>query len=107
MLYAGRSIARLQVPEDFPQLRPEDQAYKDILRFNWFSSGYTAFHPLQSDYVIDVRYSLVPNEIEPLWGIIIPVDADRHVGYKTHRGLSDKKQKKFFDMLLRRPIGPG
>ena len=104
LLYSGGSVARLRLSEDFPHLKPEDQVLKDIKRFNWFSSGYTALHPYRSNYVIDVRYSLIPNEIEPLWGITIPSDFSHHVGYTTNRNTTSERRNKFFAMLLRRPI---
>lgn len=67
-VYAGDSIAKLEIRRDLPWLDRDSQQALDVERFRWFSNGYLAPDPLRRSFVIDIRYSLVPNEIDALWG---------------------------------------
>ena len=83
----GASVARLDFSRDLPWLDPDTQQARDVERFRWFSDGYLALDPAVPNRVIDMRYSLVPNEIDPLWGIDLDPGApvDRHVRFVTDR----------------------
>ena len=65
----GTSVARLELERDLPWLDADSQQARDVERFRWFSDGYVALDPSVPNRVIDMRYSLVPNEIDPLWGV--------------------------------------
>ena len=79
----GASIARLDVRRDFPWLDPESRQARDVERFRRFSDGYVAVDPHVPNRIVDMRYSMVPNTIDPLWGIELDPEAppDRHVRY--------------------------
>jgi inner membrane protein len=85
--YPGGSIARLDVARDLPWLQPGSQQARDVQRFSWFSNGYVARDPVHPYRVIDIRYSLLPNEVAPLWSIELDPAArtSAHVAYITHR----------------------
>lgn len=87
-VFEGASIAKLDVARDFPWLKQGTQQAKDIERFRWFSDDYLARDPSDSNRIIDVRYSMVPNEIAALWSIGLDPAAptDSHVDFSTHRG---------------------
>ena len=68
-VFEGASIPKLDVARDFPWLQSDSQQAKDIERFRWFSDNYVARDPNNPDRIIDVRYSMVPNEIAALWSI--------------------------------------
>ncbi|ARR46277.1 metal-dependent hydrolase [Vibrio campbellii] len=99
--YTGESIAKLNVAADFPWLDPASQQAKDIERFRWFSDGFIARDPNKGLRVIDVRYSIVPNEINALWGIELSETAGKgmHVEYTTHRDSSQQSRQAFIEML--------
>jgi inner membrane protein len=99
--YEGASIAKLNVPEAFPWLEPDSQQAKDIERFRWFSNGYVAVSPQFSNRIIDIRYSLIPNEINGLWGIELDVNADanKHVQYVTNRYRDDTTSSRLWEMI--------
>ncbi|AUV88380.1 metal-dependent hydrolase [Vibrio campbellii] len=99
--YTGESIAKLNVAADFPWLDPASQQAKDIERFRWFSDGFIARDPNKGLRVIDVRYSIVPNEFNALWGIELSETADKgmHVEYTTHRDSSQQSRQAFIEML--------
>jgi inner membrane protein len=99
--YTGESIAKLNVAADFPWLDPASQQAKDIERFRWFSDDFIARDPNKGLRVIDVRYSIVPNEFNALWGIELSKTADKgmHVEYTTHRDSSQQSRQAFIEML--------
>ena len=102
--YLGDRAKKLAIAQDFSWLDVDSQQARDIERFRWFSNGYIALDPSNSQRIIDVRYSLVPNEIASLWGIQLSpaADADSHVTYTAARQLSDRQRETFVRQLLGR-----
>ena len=102
--YTGERAKKLDIAQDFSWLDVDSQQARDIERFGWFSNGYIALDPSNAQRIIDVRYSLVPNEIASLWGIQLSpaADADSHVTYTAARQLSDRQRETFVRQLLRR-----
>ena len=64
----GAQVEKLDVGRQLAALSPDSRQARDIERFRWFSQDYLSFRASDS-LVVDVRYSTVPNEVEPLWGI--------------------------------------
>lgn len=102
--YPGQSIAKLNLERDYPWLKASSQQAQDIERFRWFSAGYIAQDPDDALRIIDVRYSMVPNQLNSLWSIKLSPSAndDSHVEYATHRDSTPASRKRFVDMLLDR-----
>ena len=102
--YTGDRAKKLDVAQDFSWLDVNSQQARDIERFRWFSNDYIALDPSNAQRIIDVRYSLVPNEIASLWGIQLSpaAEADSHITYTTARQLSDQKREAFVRQLLGR-----
>lgn len=100
--YPGSSIKKLKLERDFPWLDVESQQAKDIARFAWFSNNYLAKDPLHDNSIIDIRYSMIPNEVNGLWRIELDPTANstQHVAYKQQRDTSPEKIDLFFNMLL-------
>ncbi|GAB1256573.1 metal-dependent hydrolase [Aurantivibrio plasticivorans] len=100
-IWPGDSIEKLKA-EDFAWLGADSQQQKDIARFDWFSAGFTALSPEDPHQIVDVRYSMLPQDIDPLWGIRIKPDAhqDEHVEYFTSRGDSDTALRKLLSMIF-------
>ncbi len=105
--YKGSSTAKLDINRDFPWLDKSVQQAKDIERFRWFSSNYLAVDSNNPNRIIDMRYSLVPNEIQALWSINLSPEADsmQHASYSSHRGDSTKAISTLFDMIRGVHIG--
>ena len=100
-VYAGDSVEKLNVARDLPWLDVDSQQARDIERFSWFSNGYVARDPQHANRVIDIRYSMIPNEVTPLWSIELRPDAaqDEHVAYLVHREASPDSRARMWDML--------
>lgn len=103
-IYPGASVPKLDRERDLPWLRNDSQQALDVERFRWFSNGYIAPDPDNPHRVIDIRYSLVPNEVAPLWSIELRPGAgsDEHAQYRTHRDVGGSPATRLWRMLLGR-----
>jgi inner membrane protein len=84
----GDHVKRLDLAAAFPWLDPKSQQSRDVERFRWFSNDYLAIDRNDPLFVVDMRYSHLPNEIKGLWGIRLDPDApiDQHVTWIARRG---------------------
>ena len=106
-IYPGDSIPKLNLARDFPWLEPGTQQAVDIGRFSNFSKGFVSVHPDVPNRIVDIRYSLVPNEIKSIWWIDVSptAPADAHVAYDANRGDVGDSTDKLWQMLLGREAG--
>ena len=97
----GTSIDKLNVVESFPWLDKNSQQAKDIKRFSWFSNGYLAISKENPNRIIDIRYSMLPNEIHGLWGIEIleKNNQKEHAKYFFNRENNNLALKKLWKIL--------
>ena len=97
----GESIRMFDYQYHLPNLDLESQQRKDIERFRWFSQDYLGFD-YEKSLVTDVRYSMVPNQIAPMWGLVIDVQKSKneHAIWWTSRTLEQSQLDKFKDMLI-------
>jgi len=100
-VFSGDSVAKLDIPRDLPWLDSGSQQARDIERFRWFSNGYIAQDPLFPNRLIDIRYSLIPNELAPLWSIELRPGArsDEHAAYLVHRDTSNMRAALMWSMV--------
>lgn len=102
-VYPGGSVVRFR-PETLGSLPPGSVLAQDVRRFMRFSDGFVARHPQQPQVLGDLRYSMLPNSLVPLWGIELdPAVPDRHVRFVTFRALDRATRDTFFSMLAGRP----
>ena len=100
-VYTGGSTPRIVPERDLGALPRDSTAYLDTERFERFSDGYTQWHPTLPDVLGDVRYSMSPTGLVPLWGVEIDRDRpDEHVRYHFFRELSKEQRGRFVEMLL-------
>ena len=83
----GSSTQILDVDQHFPWLDSASQQARDIQRFAWFSNQHLAIDPNNPNRIIDVRYSLIPNRLDGMWGIVLKQNAksQEHVRWTTTR----------------------
>lgn len=100
-VFTGNSIDKLDIPRDLPWLQPDSQQARDVERFRWFSNGYIARDPLFPNRVIDIRYSIIPNELAPLWSIELRPGArsDEHADYLVHRDAGSGRAERMWRLL--------
>ena len=97
----GVKIDKLNIQKSFPWLDLKSQQARDIERFRWFSNGYLALSETHPNRIIDIRYSMLPNEGHGLWGIELKTDANQndHVVTISNRRSDMKTYKKLWKMI--------
>ena len=102
----GETIRVFDYKYHLPDLDKESQQKKDIERFRWFSQDYLGYDK-EKKIVTDVRYSMIPNQIEPMWGLTIDEqrDVNEHATWWTSRNLDQSQLDLFIDMLKGKKCG--
>ncbi|MBT6039449.1 MAG: metal-dependent hydrolase [Halieaceae bacterium] len=100
-VFPGGSVAAFDPRVHLTWLQPGSQQALDLERFRWFSNDYLAIDESDPFLVVDMRYSLLPNEIKGLWGIQFDPEADamQHVSYQTQRSVDSGRAKRLWGML--------
>ena len=96
----GESIEIFDYQNHLPDLDKDSQQAKDIERFRWFSQDYLGYDE-ENKLVSDIRYSMIPNQIKPMWGLVIDDQRGKneHAIWWTSRSL-DKSQRDLFTEML-------
>ena len=97
---SGESIRMFDFQYHLPNLDKDSQQAKDIERFGWFSQDYLGYDE-ENSLVTDIRYSMIPNQIAPLWGLVIDKNRsiDEHASWWTSRSLDQSQLDLFKEML--------
>lgn len=95
--FPGTTVKKLVLPEDLPWLMPHTQQAIDLERFRWFSSDHLALDSRNPNRIIDMRYSMLPNTIDGLWGIVLSPTATEsdHIQWVTNRDVNQRKHSLF------------
>jgi len=101
VVWEGETSKKLDIDRDLPWLDRTSQQAKDIERFRWFSMGYLALDKDDPNRVVDIRYSMLPQEIKPLWGINLSQDAGSrdHIVYYNERGDGPGAMTRLWQMI--------
>ena len=101
--YEGDSADMFSVKKDLPKLDRNTILFRDIQRFSRFSDGFIAYDPTQNKVLGDIRYSMLPTSVEPLWGIVINhYKPNDHADYRFFRDNSPHVRQTFLKMLFGR-----
>ena len=102
----GETIRVFDYKSHLPDLDKESQQKKDIERFRWFSQDYLGYDK-EKKTVTDVRYSMIPNQIAPMWGLTIDDkrSINEHATWWTSRDLDQSQIDLFIDMLKGKKCG--
>ena len=97
---SGENIRMFDYQQHLPDLDEDSQQKKDIERFRWFSQDYLGFDE-EKNLVTDVRYSMIPNQITPMWGLVIDdqQDVNEHAIWWTSRSLEQSQLDLFKEVL--------
>jgi len=96
----GENIKVFNYEYHLPNLNKDSQQGKDIERFRWFSQDYLGYNK-EKNLVTDIRYSMIPNQIAPMWGLVIDDmrDINEHAIWWTSRDLKQSQLDLFKEML--------
>jgi len=98
----GVSTRKIENLEDLNDSIPADSSLaRDIERFRWFSDD-RLFEPEGRPGVLaDARYSMLPNKLDPLWGIVLnPKEPDKHVKFESFRNIESGTRRDVLEMLF-------
>lgn len=101
--YQGGNIAAFNMERDFPELPPQSVAATDIKRFSFFSDGLVGF---RKGAVIDVRFSVLPQGVRPLWSVMPKDDPNEHVYYLIERPTGKVDRTIMLKMMLGLDLDP-
>ena len=102
-VYEGDSVDLFIPEQELKNIPGNSVLYQDVLRFSALVEGYLARHRQNEELIGDLRYSLLPNSIEPLWAIAMRQDEPaRHVEYLFFRNTDAGLRQRFMHMLLGR-----
>jgi len=98
-IYEGES-AVLIIPETLSSIPPDSRAAQDLKRFALLSDGWLAADPARPGLIGDARYSMLPNGIAPLWGVILDASSPyQHLQFVTNRANNKVIRQQFITML--------
>jgi inner membrane protein len=100
-IYPGSSLAKIDLA-DYQDIE-DSVLFNDIKRFAWFSDQFLAQDPRDASIVGDFRYSMLPNTVEPLWGIRVDVSQSaQHAEYVTFRNANGRPFGQLWQMIVGR-----
>ncbi len=96
----GETTKVFDYQHHLPNLDKDSQQRKDIERFRWFSQDYLGYNK-EKNLVTDIRYSMIPNQIAPMWGLVIDDKRgiNEHAIWWTSRDFDQSQIDLFKDML--------
>jgi inner membrane protein len=104
-VYPGSTLDKFRMEEFLTANPTPTQTHRDIERFSKFSDNWVAYHPEETGVIGDVRYSLLPYEISPLWGIRLnPSAPNEHLRFENFRTASSKDFEILKKMILGREL---
>jgi inner membrane protein len=74
----------------------------DLKKFSFFSAGFVALKPNNAGQIIvaDMRYSMLPQSLAPLWGITLNAKTPQsHVAFGSFRQNTPTIRQQFWSML--------
>ncbi|MFT4901481.1 MAG: inner membrane protein [Lentimonas sp.] len=71
-LYPGASVTGITLEAQQALIAGRSILAHDVERFRHFSQGYLYPHPKHPDVLADLRYAMLPDSVDPLWGIRVP-----------------------------------
>jgi inner membrane protein len=103
-VYPGASVPLFVPQRDAAEIPADSVLYRDILRFQRFADGYIAMDPEIPHLLGDMRYSMLPNALNSLWGITLDTEhPERHAHYGFYRVNTREVRSRFWSMLRGEP----
>ena len=98
----GESVSKLNVLRDLPWLETSSQQHRDLERFRWFSNDFLALDSANDNFVIDIRYSTLPNRIDALWGVQLNPNAadNNHAEFRVMQSRRSQALPELWQMIL-------
>jgi len=106
-VYPGMIAEGVELLDLKAGIEPGSALSHDIDRFNHFSDGYLAWHPDRENVIGDARYAILPNSIDPLWGIEVdPANQDQHAPFINFRIADEEAVETLLQMVRGQDLEP-
>lgn len=101
-IYNGKSIKVFDPATELQGIESDSVLKRDIGRFSKFAKNYLVVPSYYPNTIGDLRMGILPNSIQPIWGIRINEDRqDEHVSMDNYeRSVDGNKIQTFLSMLL-------
>lgn len=105
-VYTGRNVEKFTAKGPWEDYKSSSQVLKDLKRFKFFSEGLIYNLPERPEIVGDLRYSLLPHSIEPLWVVELDPGQKMNEGLEFYhtRNVTKNKKDLFIKMLFGKTI---
>jgi len=104
-IYPGGSVRKFKSKQDLPELRPDSVLFRDIERFSSLADGYVVKDPGRAGVLTDIRYSMLPTGLTPMWGLDLNTASDsQHANFEVYRDRPDNARDLFLRMLQGRDL---
>lgn len=102
MVFDGSSLAAVNVDEHFTWLDPASTQATDLQRFSHFADGYLGISQIDTNRIVDLRYSALPNGVTGVWSIAMDpaASATEHVRFVADRGAEPGQAGRLLGMLF-------
>ena len=98
-IYQGTLVTLIE-PAFWKDLPPDSRAYRDLTRFFALADRMLVTHPQRENFVGDLRYAMLPDSVEPMWGIRIdPMNPDASTDFVVDRSFTPKMREALIKML--------
>lgn len=107
VLYPGSKVTAFTGESAREEMLFESQQDQDVERFRFFSQDYL-YHDPREPYIIgDLRYSMFPDSIQPIWGIRLnPNQPHKHVSFEYFRDTDTPHLARLFSMIQGKKVSP-
>ena len=100
-VYAGGGVPLLNLQRDVPWAPAGSRVRDDLTRFARFARGFVVTSEREPHFVGDVRYAMLPQSLEPLWGLYTDsADPNAAVRYEQRRSFTPALRDSFLTMLM-------
>ena len=104
-VYPGGSLRAFELARDRPDIARDSLLARDVERFLHLSDGFVVADPGRAGVLSDIRYSMLPTGITPMWGIDLNVDSEsQHAAFVNYRDRPDDYRERFLAMLFGRDL---
>ena len=107
VFYPGSNVMAFSYQSPIGEIDFGNQQAKDVERFRFFSQNYLYRHPKHSNVIGDLRYSMFPDSIQPLWGIrLYPDNPDNRISFEYFRDTDIPYLARLFAMIQGKKVSP-
>ena len=100
-VYAGGGVHLLNLQRDVSWAPDGSRVRDDLTRFSRFARGFVVASEREPHFVGDVRYAMLPQSLEPLWGLYTDsADPSSPARYEQRRSFTPALRDSFLTMLM-------